>query len=337
MSTQLRDAPTAAPLPAPPPLGEAAGRLVLVLVGVVLIGGGLVLGGWLWTIAAIDVEESTATYDPTGRLDLDLRTDGAVEVRVHDRDDIVVETRTETVWQDVEVSASETDGVLRLRSETCRRWWVPLDRCSASFVVTVPADTAVTGTLRHGAVTVAGVTGAVDLETRHGAVELRDLGGDVTVLSRHGAIAAERIDGRLIAETRHGRIELTDVLRDADVRTRHGAVTVLRGLGALRVATDHGRVEVIDTGATDVTLTSGHGAVSFSSTSPPGSLTVATQHGAVDVAVPTGDDVVYAVTTSSDQGREAVLVPTGSPTQGVAGRIDVRTSHGAIEVRPRTG
>src|SRR5690625_4100670 len=143
MSTDIAPPPPA-PVPSPPQppsvssaLGRAFGMLaVLALVIAVVV---IVLSAW--HISQTTVERDRNVYLATEELVVDLQAERSLTVNVHDRDEIIVESREQTMFRSARASETVDGDALRLASEPCGPivsfGW--MQSCDASYDVTVPA------------------------------------------------------------------------------------------------------------------------------------------------------------------------------------------------------
>lgn len=376
MTTDQQQRPTHPPGPyddgyrPAPTVGEASRRVTPVVLGLVLVVAGLAGVGFLWSDAFAQVDETTTTHPPVEQVVLDLGADGDVEVRVHDADEIVVQERVERTIGEVDVTQQVTDGTLELRSRRCGSWFsVPFIRCSASYVVTVPAATSVAGELAHGRITLTGLDGSADVrtghgtisatdvtgpltlgsghgqvdvagvdadvrvETSHGSILLTDVAGAAEAVTGHGRVEATGVGGDLLVDTSHGSVHLHDVAGPVEVWTGHGSVELSQVAGDLVVETSHGAIDASGTGGAAIRLISGHGDVEFAPTVPPRTAALDTSHGDVTVALPSGAPP-YAIATDTSDRAADIQVPTDPAADH---RLDLRTGHGDIVVRHAGG
>jgi DUF4097 and DUF4098 domain-containing protein YvlB len=84
-------------------------------------------------------------------------------------------------------------------------------RCSASFVIGVPAGTPVTVRTSSGDVRASGLTGPVSLKVSSGDVTLDELSGGTTVRVSSGDIAARALSGRAVLETSSGDVTAAEL------------------------------------------------------------------------------------------------------------------------------
>lgn len=331
MSTDLHPAPSGPAPTDPPALGEASGRALRRVLGLLLVLAGIAGAFTLWSLSVIDVDESETTLSGVERIALDLNANGHVEVRVHDGDDVVVHQRVESTLTTVEVDQVMVGDVLELSTARCQRGLALLvNRCSASFVLTVPADTPIVGELAHGRVELVGLEAPVDVRTGHGRIEATDVSGDLDLRTDHGRVSLTRTSGDTVVQSGHGRLDLVEVTGPVRAVTDHGRVEVRGGSADLDVSTGHGRIELAGTEVGAATLVTGHGEVSFAPSSFPTPVTITTSHGSVDVTLPPGAPP-YAVTTDANRGVDVGLTTDPAAEH----RLDATTGHGSIEMQSR--
>jgi DUF4097 and DUF4098 domain-containing protein YvlB len=136
-----------------------------------------------------------------------------------------------------------------------------------------------------GRVVIAEVAGTVRATTGDGPVRIRDARGDLTIKTGDGGVEAEGVDGALRVETGDGRVRLGGRFDVLDVKTGDGGVEV-SALAGSKLAADWS----VRTGDGDVTLR------------VPGDL-------AADVEVNTGDgqiDLGVPVTISGRMGSKRI-------------------------------
>lgn len=315
MTTDLDRPPTARSAP-PSGVGPASARLVRVTLGLLLIATGIAGGLFLLGDRFSQVERATTSHPEVDRVVFDLNANGDVEVVVGDADQVVVEQRVETSIRDLDVSLSVSDGDLLIHSASCGWSFAPLpDRCSASFVVTVPAATVLTGRAGHGSIALVGVEGDVTLTTGHGSITASDTGGLLDLRTGHGSVTVSGAQG------------------DAVLDSGHGSITV-RGGGraSLEARTGHGSIVAEDGGHEVAALRTGHGSVRFEPSGAPADATVTTSHGDVVVLLPR-DSPPYAVSTDASGRRVDVGVATDPAAEH---DLEVVTGHGTIEIGYRT-
>ncbi|MFF7725555.1 DUF4097 family beta strand repeat-containing protein [Streptomyces sp. NPDC008001] len=124
------------------------------------------------------------------------------------------------------------------------------DDCSVAYTVDLPAGIPVTGETSSGAVTLSR-TGAVQVATSSGAIDLNDISGTVAIRSTSGAITGHGLKGGPVkAKSSSGAVELaTSSPQDVRVEAESGAVTLTVPDAAYQVTTKSG------SGGTDIGVT----------------------------------------------------------------------------------
>jgi hypothetical protein len=215
-------------------------------------------------LAACNVSVGTAEYSVreektfavTGAARLALTTfDGDIEVRGWDRNEVRVEVEKrgpdQATVDKIQVKATQTGNAITidvpkpspLSTTGFRR--TP----SASLVVSVPTQTAVTARSGDGAVTIRRVNANVDVDTDDGNVKVEELKGDLTVRTGDGAVDARQIDGGVRINTGDGNVRADGAFKRLLLETRDGAVDVTARSGSVvesewGVTTGDGNVRV---------------------------------------------------------------------------------------------
>jgi hypothetical protein len=332
MTTTVHQPPPGPPAgpTSPRPIGRAIGRAVAVAAGFLLILAGVVLAMFLWRESAYDVVETSTTHADVNRVQLDLRAVGDVELVIAERDDVLVEKRVETTGRGIDVDESVAGGTLTVSSTRCPNdWFILATRCAASFVIHAPPGTELMGAAAHGALTLDGPTGSVDVSTRHGDVDARGIVGPAHLETRHGNVTVTGVEGAVTLDTRHGNVEVVDPAGTVRVTSGHGRVAVRGGEGDLHLDTRHGSIIVSGTRSGTAEMTTRFGDVEFHPGSAPTPVRIETSHGDVDVRLP-ADAPAYAVSTSAS-GAARVEIATDPDSDH---HLDVRTRHGTITVEP---
>ena len=165
-------------------------------------------------------------------------------------------------------------------------------------------------------VLVQGVAGAVKVESRHGAVRVSEVGGDLGLDARYGDVLVEGVKGRATLEVRHGQVS---VKRAGGLKLDHayGDVSVQEIAGDLEVKAEHAGVEA--TGVTgDAGVETSYNGVRLAKVG--GSARVKTQHGEVKA-------------TSIEGALTAEASFQGIEIEDVGGPLSVSVSHGGLEAR----
>ncbi|HEY4689504.1 MAG TPA: DUF4097 family beta strand repeat-containing protein [Anaerolineae bacterium] len=184
---------------------------------------------------------------------------------------------------------------------------------TVDFIITVPAEAAVTARTGSGSVTLSGTKGDADLHTDF------------------GEISATEVSGNLKADTHSGRITVRQAQAGAmavDLRSDFGEITIEDATGGdVQAHSGSGTISLVNVEAGGgVIATSDFGGIEFKS-GRAARLTAETGSGAVTL---TGLTVSGALTARSDFG-ELTLV------QVAAASYDLRTGSGSIQLAGSMG
>ena len=159
----------------------------------------------------------------------------------------------------------------------------------------------------------------VDLDNRHGDVDVRDV-GEAAIDSSFGDLIVERVTGNLGAKHRHGDVSVAEIGGDLELESRHGDVHVRGVAGAARVDGEHGDVQV--DGSRGLRVKLAHGDLEAKNVG--GDLEVEAAHARVEAENVTG---AARVTTSFNEIK----------VTGVGGDAELRSEHGHVTAREVKG
>lgn len=328
-----RDAGPVGPVGPRPRRGGRALLVLGVVVGAAAIAQVAYQGAdWMATTTTV----STAAYPGTPVVE--LVADGAVTVGVGGSDQVVVEQTARTGFQDVTYgttttsagggrvttgpgSAADGFGGERLVVEhTCPRGWSS-GVCRADLAVEVPWGTSVVVRSSSGAIRAEGVTGALDLETSDGDVDVLAATGTVQARTSNGHVDVDGAGGPVRASSGDGRVSVRDAGGSVEARTRSGDVLVDGAGGTVTADSGDGDVEARQV-AGSAAVTTSSGAVRVSGVR--GDVTATTGDGPVVVR---GTGTAVALEISTGDGRSTVDAPTDpSATRTVT----IRSSSGDV-------
>lgn len=178
---------------------------------------------------------------------------GRTRVVGEDRDDVCLramkQARAESrevgqrILDQIRIAAEEgEDGELDVDVRIPRRW---NRRSNVHLEVLVPRDLQVTVTAANGKVCLKGIRAAVKARCSSGAIDIREVEGDVEVFTANAKISCACTCGRLVARSSNGKIELGEHSGSIDASTSNGAihasVAELDSSGIL-LATSNGRI-----------------------------------------------------------------------------------------------
>jgi DUF4097 and DUF4098 domain-containing protein YvlB len=231
-----------------------------------IIGAGLVLTGValaIWGFAERDATDTSSIAQPISVVQLNAGS-GTVQIRTSDAPTTTVEEHRE-FWLLNTGKAHHVEGDKLVLDGDCG--W----KCSADFIVTVPAGTKVSGKSGSGDVDLEGV-GDIDLDAASGNVTVTGATGAVTLDIASGDAAVDGAAGAVDLETKSGDITATD-LTSATVKAKAAS------------------------GDIDLTL------------KKPAAVTADGRSGDIQVHVPVTDGVKYRVEADTRSGDTEVNIP----------------------------
>lgn len=232
-----------------------------------IIGGGLVLVGLalaVWGFADREADETSSISQQIKRVE--LRTgSGDVRVETGDGPNTTVQEHRE-FWLLNGGKAHRVEGDKLILDGDCG--W----QCSASYVVTVPAGTAITGRSSSGDVVLKGL----------GSVDVKASSGDVTATGTTGSVKLDLSSG------------------DAVVAGANGAVELSASSGDITATDLTGGPVSADASSGDIELT----------LKEPLSVEAEASSGDIDVHVPVAADAKYKIETDTNSGESNIGVPT---------------------------
>jgi hypothetical protein len=249
-----------------------------------VLGVGLIGLGTLSVMAQFATREATQTFTVTDAVDT-LKVDvGAGDVTVHHAafgTPLRVEATTRSAIRKASWSKSVDAGTLTLTG-ACSGGW-PIDNCSVSYDISLPADI------------------GVDLHTGS---------GDQSVTGLNAAIKLR---------ARSGDIRMAFLLGDVDARTGSGDITgASLGIENYRLRTGSGDIKAVFSDEIGtLTAQTGSGDIRVGFLAPPTTVTAKTGSGDVRVSVP-HDGTRYDVTGTTGSGDRHIEVPTSSGGNRIA-------------------
>ena len=253
-----------------------------------IIGGGLVVLGLALAAGAFAERETddTTTIDQA-ITQVELQTgSGDVRIETGDVPSTKVEEHREFLLFNTGKAHRVEDGGKLVLDSDCG--W----RCEATWVVTVPMGTKVTGKSASGNIELRGV----------GAVDVRAASGDVTVNDATGSVRVDVASGNTTVKGAVGGVDLT--AKSGDI-----TATDLSGGGEVKA----------DAASGDIELT----------LKDPTSVTADAASGDVIVHVPATAGTKYKVDTETKSGEATVRIPTDPAATTV---LTLRTKSGDVEV-----
>ncbi len=99
-------------------------------------------------------------------------------------------------------------------------------------------------TNKFGAVNVQGVRGNAEVETTNGDINISDISGDFRGINKFGLIEVSRIGGNADVRNSNGRIKLENISGIVEARNSFGKISVIKGDSDLRVFSSNGDIEI---------------------------------------------------------------------------------------------
>ncbi len=217
------------------------GRLVI---GTVLIAfGALALASF---VARGDSETSTQTFTGVSSFVFDAEN-APIEIAAG-VEEVVVDISATRGLFGATVDLQQDNGTLRLVQDC--PFFVFGWGCRASFGVTLPSGTDVSGATSNGSITLDGLDGQIDVASSNGAITLTDVSSAVTVRTSNGSItgtglASDVFDGG----TSNGRVEVTfaEPPTSVTIDTSNGSVELVLPADsppyALSTSTSNGSIQ----------------------------------------------------------------------------------------------
>lgn len=187
--------------------------------------------------------------------------------------------------------------------------------------ITVPWMIDVDLFTHNGGVTVSGVEGAVEVETRSGNVDLVDTMGPATLYTAAGTIRAKGVDGAIEAENGQGQIVVEACSGHIRARTARGGISMAACEGSIRARTYQGDIQLLAArGGADLETADGHIHATFDDLKAPAILQ--SDRGSVHAFVSASEAYLEA---EALDGNVAVKLPAD-----YAGMLDAGTAGGII-------
>jgi beta-lactamase regulating signal transducer with metallopeptidase domain len=212
----------------------------------------------------------------------------------------------------------------------------------ADLVVTIPLDTGLALRLGVGAVQGKQLEGNVAIKASHAPVRLSDVEGDLAVGTGAGKVTLSEIDGKLTIATGAGSIEIADLQGGATLLTGAGDISIDGGrVGTLSARSGAGDVDIHLSGFETATLNSGAGSITIASPLRDAkTLTIASGAGSITVLAET--DAAFHLRAGSPLGRLRVGYDDadvdrrrGTATRGTGGtKITLSTGTGDCTINP---
>jgi hypothetical protein len=285
-----------------------------------------------------DFSESMPTEAETG-IDIS-HSHGNISVKGWDRDEVKIEGKKIVKAKDEETARmyaeqmkvevkSEDDRIVvkTIRPRPEESW--KIRQITVNYELYAPENLNVALESIHGDVIVENFTGKLDLGSRHGKLQIAQIGKDASVKhehgdvnishvggnawvsKRHGDVRIESVGGELRLDHQHGNVDLDTIGKGADLTKQHGEVNVANVGGMLKIDHEHGRLRLKMIEG-DVEIKKQHGEIDIESVN--GNVSVHSEHGNLRVI-----DVGGNVNLTGAHGNARV--------ENVSGVADISRKH----------
>ena len=201
----------------------AVRRRVWTVVGVLFI-----IIGTLWLLGAINRanrETSTGTF--SGATEVVFEVGNGPVSFSSGGDEVVVASSVTTGFLGGDATVEQEGGTVSIRHD-CPIFFG--FGCEASFDITVPEGTTISGRTSNGAISLDSTEGPVDVTTSNGAVTLVDVSSPATLTTSNGAIGGTGLSSEsLEVHTSNGQIvlEFVEAPDEVQARSSNGAIEVI--------------------------------------------------------------------------------------------------------------
>jgi DUF4097 and DUF4098 domain-containing protein YvlB len=205
--------------------------------------------------------EKTLKIDTGGRLEVDTEV-GALIVTGASRSDVhvVVTSRGRDLDDILTLRFDEGGKTARITGKKKGHHlfgWSDGDR--VRFEIEVPTATALDLETSGGGIRVESIHGDVRLHTSGGAIDVRDLVGDLDGHTSGGGVVVKSIKGKTRVETSGGSIDGADLQGPVTADTSGGGITVRHVTGDLKAHSSGGSIRIEEAGGLVDADTSGGG------------------------------------------------------------------------------
>jgi hypothetical protein len=273
---------------------------------------------------------------------------GDVEIRTHNRPDVVIHA-------DIRVSASDwneaksfadniailvepSSSLLSVRTRYPERPQSFFGTRNISYTVRYDITTPETLPLEvrssFGTVSVTGVKAPCDIKASHGDLLFRDGRGNQRLVNSFASIRVSNNNGDVAIENGNGAVTASSITGALTLRDRFGSVTVSDVSRGARIVNNNGSVDLVDSGGPS-SVNNSFGAVSVSNLK--GDLVVNNTNGKVEANNVSGSATLNsgfgAIRFSNIGGAVSVNNRNGSVSgRNVSGSVKVDSSFGQVDV-----
>jgi hypothetical protein len=167
--------------------------------------------------------------------------DGAIELRVSDRDEVVVEIEKRAATKEavdaLEVTATQDGNRIQVevkqpRSESFAQMGFN-ESASARLIVAVPRQANIAARTGDGSIRLDGLTGQLELRSGDGSIRVADASGDLRLHTGDGSITVERAEGTLDLDTGDGGVNVSGKFGAVKMHTGDGSIVYRAEAGSV--------------------------------------------------------------------------------------------------------
>src|SRR6267378_1154706 len=127
---------------------------------------------------------------------------------------------------------------------------------SVSYEIGMPSDAPITVRNSFGSIDVAGIHGAAEVENSYGTLTVRDAGAG-RWNNAFGSIELAGAGGNVSVSDNNGSVQVSDVKGTLEVRNRFGSITTRSIQGAVTITGGNGAVALTDAASANITTSFG--------------------------------------------------------------------------------
>lgn len=184
-------------------------------------------------------DEKTFKAGPGTELTLET-FDGSIQVTSWDRPEVAVEIQKRGPDREtaaaLEVKSSQEGTHIRVEAPQPRVVHqvigIGSSSPSVSFVVRAPKELKLHARTRDGSISVADVSGAIELRSGDGSIKGEGISGDLNAQTEDGSVRITDVDGRVALQSGDGSIHLEGKVEDLRARTGDGSIVIEAGEGS---------------------------------------------------------------------------------------------------------
>lgn len=204
-----------------------------------------------WQESATAEDEKTIPAPRSGAISIH-NANGKTRVIGEDREDILIRIqkkvsadcpdRAQRLLDSIQISDERAGDVLEIEVQIPRRC---SRRAVAHIEVRVPRATRVASRSANGRICIEGLERSIRARSSNGAIDIREIIGDIDVTTANAKVACRATQGRLLARSSNGKIEVGGHTGSIDASTSNGVIKATidaLGEGGILLSTSNGRI-----------------------------------------------------------------------------------------------